>query len=146
MNNPMTRLPFLFSRVLAFAYLGMPTIAMAQVSLSPYCYNCEVQIEGDDSWFECLSSNETPIGYLECTLYNNGQCETSSEGTTGGQDCMVQMDLNGRVVTDTERGPWPRAVATGAAIRHECTGGIITRPYSRGQIAEMRSVLRHVRI
>lgn len=147
MTNSLTRLSFLFSSVLAFACLGVPTIAMAQVSRSPYCYNREVQIEDEDSWFECLSSNKkATIGYLECTLHNNGQYETSSEGTTGGHDCMVPMALNGRVVTDTEWVPWPRAVATGAATRHECTGGIITRPNSRGQIAEMRSVLRHVRI
>lgn len=147
MNNPLPRLSFLLASVLAFACLGVPTIATAQVSPSPYCYDCEVQIDDDDSWFECRAvKKKATIGYLSCGLDITGICETSSEGTTGGQDCMVQMALNGRVVTDTEWVPWPRAVATGAAIRHECTGGIITRPYSRGQIAEMRSVLRHVRI
>lgn len=146
MNNPLPRLPFLLASVLVFVCLGVPTIATAQVSPSPYCYDCELRSDNDDHWFECLVERETVIGYLECEVHNTNQCETSSEGTTGGQDCMVQMDLNGRVVTDTKWGPWPRAVATEAAIRHECTGGIITRPYSRGQIAEMRSVLRHVRI
>ena len=38
------------------------------------------------------------------------------------------------------------AVATEASTRHECTGGIIQRPYSPGQIAEMRSGLRLIRI
>ena len=64
----------------------------------------------------------------------------------GGHDCLVQLALNGRVVTDTEWEPWPQAVATEAATRHECTGGIIQRPYSSGQIAEMRSGLRLIRI
>lgn len=63
-----------------------------------------------------------------------------------GHDCLVHLALNGRVVTDTEWEPWPQAVATEADNRHECIGGIIQRPYSSGQIAEMRSGLRLIRI
>ncbi len=102
MKNPLTGLPLALASVLAFAHLGVPTIAMAQ--------------------------------------------DPSALPVWGGHDCLVRTALNGRVVPDTEWEPWPQAVATEVATRHECTGGIIQRPYSPGQIAEMRSGLRHVRI
>ena len=153
MNNPLTRLPLVLASVLAFAHLGVPTIAMAQeLDPNPYCYNCMVHIEmeGDkvkDVYFSCSATVVNgEIGYLWCELWYSGLCITSSLPVWGGHDCLVQLALNGRVVTDTEWEPWPQAVATAAATRHECTGGIIQRPYSSGQIAEMRSGLRLIRI
>lgn len=154
MNNPLTRLPLVLASVLAFAHLGVPTIAMAQeLEPSPYCYDCmlHVEMDGDevkDAYLDCGAVlGDGKIGYLWCELWSSsGQCVTSSLNPGGGHDCQVQLALNGRVVTDTDSEPWPRAVATEAATRHECTGGIIQLPYSPGQIAEMRSGLRLIRI
>lgn len=153
MNNPLTRLPLVLAGVLTCAHLGVPTIAMAQ-ELDPnaYCYDCKVHIEMDgdevkDAYMTCSAVvGDGDIGYLWCELWNSGQCVTSSHPEGGGHDCLVRIALNGRVVPDTEWEPWPRAVATEVAARHECTGGIIQRPYSPGQIAEMRSGLRHIKI
>ena len=166
MNKPWTYLSPVLATLFAFAFLGVPTQAVAQWLPSPFCYQCELW-DKDPDYVECDSEDNT-LGYLGCSLVDGGkQCATSS-APNGGADCIVLPSLSGWdggvwALLDVESEPWPQVVAgtevprwvqqAASAVdvplevaRHGCTGAIIQRRYSSARIADLRSGLRRVTI
>ena len=159
MREPYTDLFRVLAILLAVACWGVPARAVAQVTPSPWCYNCEPVGE----LAKCESTTEDgAFGRLKCKLAVGGKsCAMSSDSLgTGGDDCQVEATLGGRFSPDVVSEPWPQGVGGAAVprrltsfhlvdspvVRHDCSGAIIRRRYSSARIAELRSGLRRVTI
>lgn len=161
MREPYTDHFRVLAILLAVACSSVPARAVAQVTPSPWCYSCEPV--GDLAKCES-TSKDGDYGRLKCKLAEGGKsCAMSSDPSgSGGDDCVVEATLGGRVSLDVVSEPWPQGVGGAAVprrltsvhlvdspvvlVRHECSGAIIRRRYSSARIAELRSGLRRVTI
>ena len=153
MHMPITYLFRVLAIVLAFASLGAPSRAVAQVVAHTHCYVCDLWDESPpgEPLFEC-DPDKSIFGYQRCELSNhNTTCTASSTRPDNGKDCYVEEDWifpDGRASAglELEPEPWTQVVGRSEVARHGCIGAIIQRRYSSARIAEMRSGLRRVTI